>query len=167
VVALGQALVHVEEIAGPDVRLFAALGPTDLDDHVLAVVGVTWHEQLPELALQTLELALLLVHLDAQVVAHLRVLLGRQELPGVVDVRHRRAVRAVPVDDRLQLGVPTTGSARGGLVARRVDLGQARLELLELGLQVGEVLEHRARVPSDRSGALGDDEVRARRGTRV
>ena len=39
-VALGVVLVHPVEVAGPEVGLLAALGAPDLDDHVLAVVGV-------------------------------------------------------------------------------------------------------------------------------
>ena len=37
-VALGVALVHAEEVAGPEVGLLAALGAADLDDDVLALV---------------------------------------------------------------------------------------------------------------------------------
>ena len=45
--ALGVAGVHVEQVLGEEVGLLAALGPPDLDDHVLVVVGVAGQEQAP------------------------------------------------------------------------------------------------------------------------
>ncbi len=48
-VALGEALVHAEEIAGPEVGLLAALGALDLDDHVATLVRVAWQEQFADL----------------------------------------------------------------------------------------------------------------------
>ena len=53
------------------------------------------------------------------------------------------AVLAVRVDDRLQLGDAAGPASRGRLlVAGRVDLGQLRLELLQLGLELREAFEH-------------------------
>ena len=43
--ALGVALVHLEQVAGEEVGLLAALGAADLDDDVAAVVGVLGQEQ--------------------------------------------------------------------------------------------------------------------------
>ena len=57
---LGVALVHPEQVAGPEVGLVAALGAADLDDHVLAVVGVPRDEQLLEVLLELGEPGLLL-----------------------------------------------------------------------------------------------------------
>ena len=54
-VLVGVALVHLEEVGGPEVGLFAALAAADLDDHVLAVVGVAGHEQLAQLGVELAE----------------------------------------------------------------------------------------------------------------
>ena len=43
--ALGVADVHLVEVPGEEVGLLAALGAADLDDHVLAVVGVLGQQQ--------------------------------------------------------------------------------------------------------------------------
>ena len=47
-VGVGVALVHVEQVGGPEVALLAALPTADLDDDVLALVGIAGHEQLAE-----------------------------------------------------------------------------------------------------------------------
>ena len=49
--ALGVAEVHVEEVAGEEVGLLAALGAADLDDDVAAVVGILGKQQRLELFL--------------------------------------------------------------------------------------------------------------------
>ena len=71
-----------------------------------------------------------------------------------------RPVLPVRVDDRLELGVPPPGLARGRLIAGGVDLRESRLELLELGLQVGQVFEHRRSAYRGRS--RGPSAFRAR-----
>ncbi len=48
----GERLVHVEEVAGEQVGLFSALGPTDFNDHVAAVVRVGRQQQGPEFLLE-------------------------------------------------------------------------------------------------------------------
>src|SRR5262249_46987979 len=85
--------------------------------------------------------------LSLEVLAHLGVGLAREQLTRVGDVGFGAAVLTVRVDHRLQLCVAAPGVARGGLVPARVELGQLRLERLELGLQVSQVLEHAPRVP--------------------
>ena len=46
--SVGVALVHLVEVGGPEVALLAALAAADLDDDVLAVVGVARDEQLAQ-----------------------------------------------------------------------------------------------------------------------
>ena len=50
----GEGGVHVEEVAGKQVGLLTPLGPLDLHDHVLAVVGISRGHQLDQLSLQPL-----------------------------------------------------------------------------------------------------------------
>ena len=57
--ALGVVLVHAVEVAGPEVRLLAALGALDLDDHVAALVRVAGQEQLLDAAFELAHLVLL------------------------------------------------------------------------------------------------------------
>ena len=147
--------VHLEQVARPQVGLVAALGAADLHDDVLAVVGVSWDEQLLERGLELGEARLTLGELALEVLAHLRVRLGREQLAGVGDVGLRPPVLAVGVDNRLELGVPAPGVARGRLIPARVELGQLRLELLELGLEVDQVFEHATRVPAGLRDAGG------------
>ena len=49
---LGVAQVHPQQVAGEQRRLLAALAGLDLQDHVLAVVGVARQQQLAQLVLQ-------------------------------------------------------------------------------------------------------------------
>ena len=51
-------------------------------------------------------------------------------------------VLPVRVDDRAQLGDPPPRFRGRALVARRVELGELRLELLQLGLEVDQTFEH-------------------------
>ena len=51
-VALGVVLVHPVEVAGPEVRLLAALGALDLDDHVATLVRVARQQQLLDLGFE-------------------------------------------------------------------------------------------------------------------
>ena len=141
-VALRERLVHLQEICREQVRLFSAFGAADLEDDVLAVVGIARDEQLLELCLELGERRLLLRDLGRHVGAHVAVGLVLEELARVGDLGFRRSVRAIGVDDRLQLRVATPGVARRVLIAGGVHLRQARLELLELDLEVAKVFEH-------------------------
>ena len=85
----------------------------------------------------------LLGHLLPGHLPHLGVGLGVEHLPGLVELAAGAAQLPEGVDDRL--------AARSGacpavadrvLVAGGVDVGQARLERVELVLQVGQPLEH-------------------------
>jgi hypothetical protein len=135
-------VVHAVEVAGPDVGLLPAFSAPDLEDHVLAVVGIARHEQLAQLAVEPGEDNLLLRDLGAEVLAHLAVGLAVEEVARVARVGLGGDVVTVGVDDRLELRVPSAGFARGSLVARRVDVGEASFELLQLLLQLGQLFEH-------------------------
>ena len=67
--AVGVAHVHVEEDLGEEVRLLTALGAADLDDHVLALVGVLGQEEQAQLLLEPGDGRLGLVDLGAHEVA--------------------------------------------------------------------------------------------------
>ena len=94
--------------------------------------------------------------LALEVLAHLGVRLARQHLARLAELAVGGAVRAVRLDDRLQLRQSTAGRRGRLLVAGRVELGELRFELLQLGLQVGEAFEHadqrRRRSGDDRAG---------------
>ena len=101
-----------------------------------------------ELAVDLLDLVFLLGDLGPQVLAHLVVAFGGEQLPGVGQLGVGPPVLPVQVDDRAQLLMAPAGVSGRALVTRGVDLGQLRLELLKLGLEVRQLLEHRARVPT-------------------
>jgi len=75
-------------------------------------------------------------------VPHLGFTLAAEHLPGLFELGPGRVQLPEGLDDRLELGVALAGGAGGVLVARGVDVGQTRLERVELGFQVGEALEH-------------------------
>ena len=140
--ALGESLVHAEEVSGPEVRFLAALGALDLDDDVAALVGIARQQELADLGRELLDDVRLLVDLRLQVLAHLVVGFGREQLVGVVETGRRFFPGAIRGDERLQLGVPASGVARGAPVARCEDPGKVGLQPLELALEFFELLEH-------------------------
>ena len=90
---VGVALVHVEQVAGPEVALLAAFPAADLDDDVLALVGVAGHEQLADPRVERGEVRFLGLDLAREVVAHLGVVLVGEHLSHVAEVGLGRAVR--------------------------------------------------------------------------
>ena len=54
----GEALVHLEQVAGEEVGLLAALGAADLDDDVAVVVRVLGQQQQLQLGLEPLDVGL-------------------------------------------------------------------------------------------------------------
>ena len=124
-VEVGVALVHLEEVGGPEVALLAALAAADLDDHVLAVVGVLGDEQLAQPARRARRAAPPSPRPPRPRYSRISASDSPLEhLAGVGEVGLGGAVRPVRLDDRLQLRVATAGVARGGLVAGGVDLRQ-------------------------------------------
>ncbi len=120
---LGESLVHAEEVARPDVRLFAALCTRDLDDHVPTLVRIARQQQLPDLRLERTESLLPPRDLALEELAHLRILLAGKHLPGLFEVVAGDPPRPERVDDRLQLRVAAPRIARGAPVALRIDRG--------------------------------------------
>src|SRR5581483_5846997 len=147
----GVGLVHADEVPGEEVGLLAALGAAYLEDHVLVVVRVLREEQHLEPPLEVGHRRLLLGHLLPGHLPQLGVALGAEHLLGVVELAAGAAQLPERLDDRLQLGVAPARRPLGVLVARGVDVGQARLEGVELALQVGQTLEH----PANPNGRWG------------
>ena len=75
-------------------------------------------------------------------VAHLGVGLAGEHLAGLGEFGLGGAVRAVRLDHRPQLGHPPTRRRGRLLVSGRVELGELALQLLHLGLEVRESVEH-------------------------
>ncbi len=144
---VARSLVHAGQVGRPQVRFLAAFGAPDLEDDVPAVVGIGGDEQLAEPGVELGQPRLVLGDLGADVVAHVGLGLPGQQLPGIGEVGFGASVLPIRVDDRAELGVTSSGVARGALITGGVDLREARFELLELGLEVGEAFEHPARVP--------------------
>jgi hypothetical protein len=140
--ALGVPLVHAEEVAGPEVRLFPAFGALDLDDDVATFVGVARQQQVTDLGCEGVGARFLLGDLRLQVVAHVGLGLGTQHLARVGRVLLGGAPRPVRIHERLQLGEPPARIARRPAITRRVDPRQIRFQPLELNLEVVELLEH-------------------------
>ena len=96
--------------AAQRLRLLATLAAADLDDHVLAVVGVAGHEQLAELARRARRAAppwssISLSRYSRISASASPASISRASASSVVG----GAVRAVRLDDRLQLDVATAG----------------------------------------------------------
>ncbi len=152
----GVGAVHLEEVAGEQVGLLAALGAADLDDDVLAVVGVGGEQQQLDLGVERGDGGLGLVDLGPHDLAvgarrlgvHLagggQVVLGGPQ-PAVAGARWPRARGS---------GGPPPRSGDWSASTRRV--GQARLDLVELLLEVVEAVAHAVRVlrlsPASRRG---------------
>ena len=142
----GEGLVHLEEVAGEQVGLLAALRAPDLDDDVLAVVGVGGDQE------------------------HLQLLLeARQLLLGGVDLRRgpaparrrwrRPGARGRPRgrprgrgsggrrdDQGVQVLVPLRRTAQAGGVAEHSRIGELRLHGFVLGLQALQAIQHGGRL---------------------
>ena len=88
--AAGVALVHLEQVAGEEVGLLAALGAADLDDDVLALVRVLRQEQQADLGLEPVDVGLGLRDLGAHLLAVVAVEVG-EHLPGGLEVAASRS----------------------------------------------------------------------------
>ncbi len=138
----GVALVHLEQVAGEQVRLFTPLGAADLDDDVLVVVGIGRQQQHPQLGLQRGHQHFGRVDLGAQRVPLVGVGIGIQLL------RRRHValgllVPAVDGDDRLELLVPPRQLPERALVRRHVRLGQPFEDVGVFAFQRVKSFEHR------------------------
>ena len=144
---VGVTEVHVEQVLGEQVRLLAALGAADLDDHVLVVVGVSRHEQHLQLGLEHGQPGLDAVDLVAHRVAVVARRLG-VHLLGRLEVVERRPVGAIRLHHRFELLEPLRLRAQGALVGEDGGVGQPAEHGLVLLLQRGETVEHEFRLPT-------------------
>ncbi len=124
--ALGETLVHAEQVAGPEVRLLAALGALDLDDRVAALVRVARQQEVANLGCKVVDAGVLLGDLGLEVLPHLAVVLAVEQLAGGRGVVSRRLPLAIGVDEGLQLSVAPAGlaAARGGRRTHRSRAGR-------------------------------------------
>ena len=150
-VEVGVALVHLEEVGGPEVALLAALAAADLDDDVLAVArdrcGTSSSRSLAS------SVGELRARLAATSLSRYSRISASDSpasmLPGLGRAPPRCAlVRAVRLDHRPQLREPPPRRGGRALVAGRVELGELRLQLLQLGLELRESVEHPSRLPA-------------------
>jgi hypothetical protein len=133
--AVGVAGVHVEQVLGEEVGLLAPLGPPDLDDHVLVVVGVLGQQQQPQLRLQ-----------PGQGGLGLLGLVPHAQLPGHLQVAAGPLVAAVALDDGGQLLVAPRLGPQRLLVGDHGGVAQPRLDRVELLLEVGQAFQHTGEV---------------------
>jgi len=143
-IAESEAPRHLSQIiiGGPEVGLLAPFGAADLDDDVLAVVEVLGDQELLQLGLELGPVPLLVVELGLEVLAHVGIGLGREHLVGFGEVHLGAAVLPVRIDDGPQLRDAPAGFRGRALVTGGVQLGELRLELLQLGFEVDQALKH-------------------------
>ena len=145
--ALGVAGVHVGQILGEQVGFLAAFGTPDLDDDVLAVVGIARQQQEPELLLDPGHLGLGCVHLGPGVLPLLAPRLG-VHVPRRLEVGGGGLEVAVGADHRFQLLVPAGGVLQRLLVGDDAGIGEAGQHLLILRLELSQALQHEVRLRS-------------------
>jgi hypothetical protein len=146
----GEGPVHLEQVAGEQVGLLAALGPPDLDDHVALVVGVAGQQQHPQLVGEAGDVGLGLVDLGLQQAPFVGAGIVLHP-PGGLQVLPPLPQLTGPADDRLELAVAPRHLLVAGLVGDQAGVGQARLDVVELLVQLSEAFEHDVRgYPADR-----------------
>ncbi len=92
--AFGQAPVHLEELAGPEGGLLSTRTRPDLDDQVLAVVGILRHQEPFEGDAKAGGALRGLRRLILEERHHLRIVLRRRELARVLGLAYRVEVLA-------------------------------------------------------------------------
>ena len=149
--AAGVALVHLEQVAGEEVGLLAALGAADLDDDVLAVVRVLRQQQQPAARPRAGRCRPRRRSTSARITS-------RSSPSSSVSIS--LAVARSPVRCA-QLAAPPRRSARapcgagpppgsGAWSASSVGVGEARLDVVVLPLEVAQPVEHRSEATADR-----------------
>ena len=136
-----EPLVHLEQVAGEQIRLLATLGTADLDDDVAVVVRVLRQQQQLELGLEPLDVRGGGVGFGASEVA---IVAGRvgQHLLRQLEVVGAGAKLAGARDDRVELLVTLRERGVLGLIGEHVGVSKARLDVGELPLETGEALQH-------------------------
>ena len=137
----GVALVHVEQIAGEQVRFLAPFGTANLDDYGLAVVGVTWEKQQFDLGVEAGQVRLGIVDLTAERVALVNRRLGEQLLRSVT-VRLTGPVGAITLDHGREFLIALRGGAEAALIAHHIGITELILDRMELVLEPGKSIDH-------------------------
>src|SRR5262245_15925498 len=172
---LGEAPVHLEQIAGPQRRLLTAGAGADLDDDVLALAGILRDEQLLEPAVELLDALIETVGLLREEARHLRIALLLGELPRFLGLRARRLEVPIGDDDLLELREPAAEVAEAVGIAGNVGRGHLRghplvvlLDVVETGLDPGRHASYRRRTLGRRPSVSrsGVPRRNRRRGTR-
>src|SRR5690606_35489048 len=135
-VGLGVALVHAQQIPGPDGRLVSPGGGADLDDHVLVVVGVLGDHRPPDLSFEALHLLGALFGEPLQLGGHGRVLGG--ELEGLPPVLIGAPPLPEQADDDAELGMALAQLGQTRRVGGDFGPRQLRFDLPERLLYLGE-----------------------------
>ena len=97
--------VHLEQIARPQRGLLTPGAAADLDDHVLALVGILRDEEVLELRAQLLGPGVEPFDLLGEVGGHLRVALGRHDAR-LLGLREHRPQLPIRRHDHLELRIP-------------------------------------------------------------
>jgi hypothetical protein len=160
--AHGVGLVHLEQVAGEEVGLLAALGAADLDDDGLAVVGVAREEEQLQLLVEAGDVGLGLVDLPPGQLALVADGVGRQ-LTGHLEIGRPLVEGAGDGDHRLELLVPARERPQLLLVDQDLGVGEAGLHGLQLARQLVQPLLHPVRLPTGRRRGPRRDRPRRRR----
>jgi hypothetical protein len=144
---LGVLHVHAHQVGRPQVRLLAALGAADLQDHVARVIRIARSQKLLELAERALELRL--DRLDLVTRERLEICIGAiaQQRFGFVDSRSQLTVAVVALQHPRQLGLLTAQLGGASDVFERRRVGQLARQLVGARARVLEALERRLSQP--------------------
>ena len=146
--AAGVALVHLEQVAGEEVGLLAALGAADLDDDVLAVVRVLRAGAAARSSASRRSMsASASVDLRAHLLAVVAVELG-EHLLGRLEVAAALAQPPGGLHDRLELAVPPRHLLVAVLVGDQLRVAEARFDIEVLPLEVAQPIQHECRLRS-------------------
>ena len=140
-ISCGVGLVHFEQVASEQVGLLAALGAADLDDHVLAVVGVGRQHHLPQLDLEVGESGGEAVDLGDEHLA-----LGGRSVNHHLARRDHvvgpRVVLPIGGDDGAEIVVALGEHAQLGRIGENLGVGELVFEDLVLLVDLAEALDH-------------------------
>ena len=133
--ALGEMLVHAEEVAGENGRLVAAGAAADLDDGILGIVGVCGDEQQFQVLLHPGDLRLEFGNLLTGHLAELVILLIHEDVLGGCHVVEQLLVLEPRLDDGFEFLVVLVELDELLHVGHHVRAGELLLQRCELVLQ--------------------------------
>ena len=139
----GEGHVHVVEVAGEEVGLLTALGATDLNDHVAAVVRIAGQQQQPEPLLKVGDRGLQVGDLGPEFLALITFGLVNH-LPRGPEVVVCLTEWSTDDEDLLEFLEPPAHGPEQVLVAQDLGVGQAPPGLRQLGLEGLDSLQHAA-----------------------